>query len=151
MASSIQNSFRGHSVSVVLLVSNEVCHPLITCRMKNHHKHSPLPHNLTYDVKFPEDIQTHVFPYCNQGRGVQSLDWSHIVLQLPKIRPWSYAQGVPRKGQYSIDLDMLQTQVGGRRGTSFFKLSRLQKRKPQTEPKTTMGRVFSLWKRLTLA
>jgi hypothetical protein len=30
---------------------------------------------------------TSLLPYCNQGRGVQSSDWSHAVLQLPEIRP----------------------------------------------------------------
>jgi hypothetical protein len=40
----------------------------------------------------------------------------------------SPAQGVPGKGQYSIDTDMLQLQVGGQRGTSSLQLSRLQAR-----------------------
>jgi hypothetical protein len=38
----------------------------------------------------------------------------------------SPAQGVPRKGQYSINTNMLQLQVCGRRGTSYLELSRLQ-------------------------
>jgi hypothetical protein len=33
---------------------------------------------------------------------------------------------MPGKGQYSIDTDMLQLQVDGRRGTSSLQLSRLQ-------------------------
>jgi hypothetical protein len=35
---------------------------------------------------------------------------------------------MPGKGQYNIDTDMLQLQVGGRRGTSSLHLSRLQER-----------------------
>jgi hypothetical protein len=35
------------------------------------------------------------------------------------VRGLSPAQGVPGEGQYSIDTDMLQLQVGGRREISF--------------------------------
>jgi hypothetical protein len=84
---------------------------------------------------------TKPLPYCNHGRDVQSPD-SHAVLQLPTIRPclgseqatspfsvvWgqSHAHGMPGKGQYSINTNMLQLQVGGQRGTSSPQESRLQ-------------------------
>jgi hypothetical protein len=38
----------------------------------------------------------------------------------------SPAQEMLKKGQYDINTNMLQLQVGGRRGTSFLQLSRLQ-------------------------
>jgi hypothetical protein len=73
------------------------------------------------------------------------------MLQLPKFRlclgqlqttsslymVWvrSPAQGIPGKGQYSIVADMLQLQVGGRRGTSSLQLSRLQARQGRNAKK----------------
>jgi hypothetical protein len=33
---------------------------------------------------------------------------------------------MPRKGQYSINIIILQLQIGGQRGTSYLQLSRLQ-------------------------
>jgi hypothetical protein len=39
-------------------------------------------------VKLLWDFQTDKsLPYCNQGRGVQSPDWSHAVPQLPTLQP----------------------------------------------------------------
>jgi hypothetical protein len=40
----------------------------------------------------------------------------------------SRSQGMPRKGQYGIDANMLQLQVGGRRGTTSHPPSRLEAR-----------------------
>jgi hypothetical protein len=55
------------------------------------------------------------------------------------VRGRSPAQGLPRKGKCSIDTDMLQLQVGGRRGTSSLQLSRLQPRQGRDAEEKVAG------------
>jgi hypothetical protein len=56
----------------------------------------------------------HIWANCKQPPHSTNVMWE---------RP--PAQGMPGNGQYSIDTDMLHLQVGGRRGTSSFHMSRL--------------------------